>query len=89
MIGQKTGGRVKGTPNKNNADIKALARVHGAKALDTLIALMGSDDEDIRFKASNSLLDRGYGKAAQAVTGEGGEGPVRVEVVTGIARNQG
>lgn len=87
--GHKTGGRVKGTLNKSTRDIKAMAQKHGKAAIDGLVELMGHDEPDIRLRAAQAVLDRGFGKPAQAHTGEGGEGPVRVEVVTGIADHQG
>ena len=34
-----------------------------------------------RVAAANALLDRGWGKAAQAITGEDGEGPVKISIV--------
>lgn len=39
------------------------------------------ESEQARIQASAILLDRGYGKAAQPVTGEDGEGPVVVEII--------
>lgn len=69
-------GRPKGTPNKSTAEIKALAQKHGVTAVEKLVGLMESADERTVIAACKELLDRGYGKAAQAVTGEGGEGPV-------------
>ena len=69
-------GRKKGTPNKSTAEIRALAQEHGASALDKLVNLMDSKDERTALAACRELLDRGYGRAPQAITGEGGEGPV-------------
>ena len=36
----KTGGRVKGTPNKATVEIKDLAREHGAAAIAKLVRLI-------------------------------------------------
>jgi hypothetical protein len=80
-------GRPKGVPNKATADIKALAQKHGKAAIDKLVKMMDSDDERTIIAASKELLDRGYGKAPQAITGEGGEGPVTIVVETGIRRD--
>lgn len=60
-------GRKKGTPNKTNKDIKAAFRKHGPALVQALIKLTKSDDENVRVKAINSSLDRGFGKPAQIV----------------------
>jgi hypothetical protein len=78
--GERRGGRQKGVPNKATADIKALAQKHGAEAIDTLVSIMRNGDSDkARGTAARDLLDRGYGRPAQAITGEGG-GPVALAV---------
>jgi len=76
----KTGGRQKGSTNKATADIKAALRKHGAELVKALVALTKSDNEQIRLAAINSALDRGFGKAAQPHTGEGGEGPTELVI---------
>lgn len=43
--------------------------------------LKAAESEAAQIAATKELLDRGYGKAAQPQTGEGGEGPVVSEVV--------
>jgi hypothetical protein len=79
-IGRKTGGRVKGVPNKATRDIKALAQKHTPEALKTLASIMKASESDAaRVAAAKELLDRGYGKAPQAHTGEGG-GPVALAI---------
>lgn len=71
--GERRGGRQKGTPNKATAEIKEVARLHGVDAVNRLAHLMmHADSEAAQVAAANSLLDRGYGKAAQALTGEDG-----------------
>ena len=74
--GVKTGGRVKGTPNKATADIKALAQQFGPEAIKELATLMTtSESHQARIAAAKELLDRGYGKAMQGVelTGKDGQ----------------
>ena len=62
----RTGGRVKGTPNKATADIKALARVHTAAAMKELARLaLEAESEPARVAAIKELFDRGFGKASQ------------------------
>ncbi|TAJ89722.1 hypothetical protein [Reyranella sp.] len=68
--GRKTGGRVKGVPNKATAQLKALAQKHTSEALKTLASIMkGGDSDSARVAAAKELLDRGYGKPAQAIVG--------------------
>lgn len=73
-------GRKRGQPNKLTADVKALASQYGAQAIEALadIATGGDQPAAARVAAANALLDRGYGKPAQAiaVTGANG-GPVQ------------
>lgn len=87
--GIKTGGRKKGSRNKATAYIKALAQEHGKAAINKLVALMKGDDPRTAIAAAKELLDRGYGKSAQPVTGEDGEVPVitRIERVIINPRN--
>ncbi len=68
----KSGGRSKGTPNKRTVDIKGEAQKAGPKALAYLVKVMEDDTEDTRYRitASNSILDRAYGKAAQSIVGD-------------------
>jgi hypothetical protein len=74
-------GRVKGVPNKSTKDIKALAQVHTPAALKTLVSIMGASESDAaRVSAAKELLDRGYGKSPQPQTGEGGTGPMKLEL---------
>lgn len=81
MKGRKTGGRAKGVPNKATREIKALAQKYTNEALKTLVQVMQTSESDqARVSAARELLDRGYGKSPQAVTGEGGEGPVTVVI---------
>lgn len=66
--GKKTGGRAKGTPNKLTADIKALAQEYGADAISTIVGIMNTSENDAaRLAAAKELIDRGYGRASQAV----------------------
>lgn len=63
---------VSGNPGgrpKENSEIKALAREHTAEAIDRLVEWMRSDNAKASVSASQALLDRGHGKAAQPLTG--------------------
>ena len=66
-LGRKTGGRQKGVPNKATAEIKAAFQKHGDDLVDGLLALTKSEDERVRLGAIQAALDRGWGKAVQAV----------------------
>jgi len=67
---KKNGGRKKGTPNKIDKDIKAAFREHGPKFVTALVKLTKSKDENVRVKALQICLDRGYGKAVQHIEAE-------------------
>lgn len=69
------GGRPKG-----NDEVKALAREHTSAAIARLAFWMASDNAKASVSACVSLLDRAWGKAPQAVTGEDG-GPIRIAQV--------
>lgn len=83
----KTGGRQKGTPNKANADLRALAQQYTGEAVDTLASIMHKSESDAaRVAAVRELLERGHGKVTQPVSGDNDGGPIRVIVATGIDR---
>lgn len=74
--GERRGGRQKGTKNKNTVangglNLVDLARKHTHTALDRLVSLLDSLEEDMRLKASTALLDRGYGRPGQSMMLEG------------------
>ena len=56
------------------AEVKELAREHTGAAIETLVSIMTNPKSApaARVSAANSLLDRGYGKPPQHITGEGG-----------------
>src|SRR5215203_5776970 len=60
--GNKLGGR-KPIPE----DVKELARAATPRAIQRQIELMESQDENVALKATNSILDRAFGKPAQIV----------------------
>lgn len=87
--GRRAGsGRKKGSPNKSTAEIKAIAREHGAVAIERLAHLMmNAESEAAQVAAAKEILDRAYGKAPQALTGEDGEGPIRQVIEVRWASN--
>lgn len=73
MGGKREGaGRPKGAKDRltreAGATISELARKHTSIALETLVQIATSGESDAaRVSAANALLDRGYGKAPQAI----------------------
>lgn len=67
---------------KAPTDIRSLARSHTQRALQVLQGVMDQPEAPpaARVAAANALLDRGWGKPAQAHAGPEGEGPVAVTV---------
>ncbi len=49
------------------AEIRATLQKHGEELVRALLALTKSDDERVRLAAIQAALDRGWGKAVQAV----------------------
>lgn len=69
----KTGGRQKGSLNKATAEVKTLAQQYGKESIDTLAKIMKEGESDAsKIAAAKELLDRGYGKSTQAITGADG-----------------
>jgi hypothetical protein len=62
-------GRKKGSRNKMGADIRELAQAHTPAAIKTLVEVMTDNQapHSARVMAANALLDRGHGKAPQAI----------------------
>ena len=76
--GRKTGGRVKGSKNKQTFEVKTVAQSYAKEAVERLAYLMlHAESEAAQVAAIKEILDRAVGKSAQPQTGEDGEGPVR------------
>jgi len=52
---------------KVSAEIRDLARNHGAQAIERLVALMHSKNESVAVRATEALLNRGYGRPMQGM----------------------
>lgn len=61
---------------KLEGEIRDLAQKHGPAALNRLVELMSSVNERVAVIAAQAVLDRAYGKPAQALQLQGGEGLV-------------
>ena len=65
-------GRKRGVPNKATGEIKLLAQRYGSEAIEMLVKIMREGESEIaRRGAANDLIDRGYGKPAQAIEHSG------------------
>jgi len=68
-----------GRPKEEKAVIE-LARQNSVTAIERLVHWAKSDDPRASIPAANALLDRAFGKPAQAITG-GGEDTAPIEHV--------
>jgi hypothetical protein len=60
--------------------VKMLARENSRVAFEQILTLMRSDDPRIAFAAAQEVLNRGWGKPAQAIVGDDDEAPVQVAI---------
>jgi hypothetical protein len=68
-------GRKPGAVSKQKRELAALAKEHASDALQVLITIAKKgESEAARVSAANSILDRGYGKAPQAMKHSGSIG---------------
>ena len=69
------GGRTKIPP-----EVRDLARKHTKAAIDTLATIMkGGESEQAKILAANSLLDRGWGKPTQPISGDDAAPAVKID----------
>jgi hypothetical protein len=54
--------------------VRELARQYTAQAVAALVEVLESDSASGKVAAANALLDRGWGKAEQAIVGPGEDG---------------
>jgi hypothetical protein len=65
---------------KEIAEVRELAREHTVEAIAKLAEWMRSDNPKASVSASNALLERAWGKPAQAIAGVDGESPAELLV---------
>lgn len=58
--------------------VRELARQYTMQAVATLASVMEDGSGPAKVAAANAILDRGWGKAPQPMTGEDGEGAVEM-----------
>ena len=80
--GERRGGRKPGVRNKSTESVKALAQPYSAEAIKTLGSIMRNVETppQARVAAANGLLDRAFGRPAQALTGADG-GAIAVQTI--------
>ncbi len=57
--------------------VRELAREYTQAAVDALVGVLSSNSDSARVAAASALIDRGWGKAEQPLTGKDG-GPIEV-----------
>ena len=74
---------------KKLAELEALAREHTVGAFKCYVAALADDNVQIRLYAADRILDRGWGKARQVITGDP-DNPLRVvhEQLGGLSSEQ-
>ena len=76
--GEHRGGRKKGGVNKTTADLRAVMQKHAEKVVPELVRLATeAESEQVRCRAIETIFERAYGKAPQAITGIDG-GPIQL-----------
>ena len=80
--GERRGGRKKGSRNLVTHDVRALAQPYTAEAIETLTVIMHAPTSSgqVRVAAAVALLDRAWGRPAQALTGADG-GAIAVQTI--------
>jgi hypothetical protein len=73
---------------KEDAEVKALARQHGAAAIAKLAELLNCGQPRTEVAAAQALLDRGFGKPAQVIAGDP-EAPLEVHGLAVMWGNAG
>lgn len=82
-------GNPSGRP-KIPAEVRKLARALSVEAIETHAAIMRDAEAPpaARGASANAILDRAYGKPAQAITGEDGEGPVELSLMVAFVKGR-
>lgn len=71
---------------KTPTEIRSLARGHTAEAINCLVGIMrNGTNESAKVSAAEKILDRGWGKAVQALAGPDGEGPIQITEIQLVA----
>lgn len=74
---------------KDDHEIRELARSHCREAIERLAQIVRGEDVKAAVAAANALLDRGYGRPAQAVNVSGNVGISFADLVGQAERERG
>ena len=67
--------------------LREAAQKHAAACLETLLHIMQNGESDAaRVSATKELLDRGFGKATQPISGDSDGDPVKLAMVVSFRR---
>ena len=72
---------------KEEVAVRDLARAHTVEAVERLVHWMRSDNAKASVSASVGLIDRGWGKPTQPLSGDEESGPVVLEIVRFGSKN--
>ena len=89
-VGKKTGGRVKGVPNKATAAKLQAVTASGLTPMDFMLKVMRDEAEDLdkRLDAAKSVAPYVHPKLAPVDATDGGSQKYRLEVVTNVPRSE-
>lgn len=61
--------------------VRELARLYTEQAVETLVSVMSSGSPPAKVAAANAILDRGWGKCEQPLTGPGENGEHLFQII--------
>jgi hypothetical protein len=76
--GNRGKGRKAGVPNKATACLKDIARQYTAEAVEALVHVLRTETGRAKVSAAKEILDRGYGRASQVLSGDEDGNPVKL-----------
>lgn len=79
MFEKGKSGNPSGRP-KEDPELKSLARTYTTEAIERIVFWMRSDNAKASVSACGLLLDRGYGKATQPLSGDNDMPPINAKI---------
>ena len=86
-----TSGNPTGRPKKTEAEVtlEQMCREKTPEALAIILEIMTEGDgHKVKLSAAQYVIDRGWGKAAQSLTLEGGKTPIQTSVTVNFVRSK-